>query len=85
MERDPGRDGVGVGDDVGCRHSDHRDPKLSKPMIAALIGGDGVVVLAAIDFDAQPRRRTVEVEDVRADGMLLAKAQAALLAADRGP
>ena len=85
MERDPVGHRVWVGENVGGRHPDHRDAKLFEPMVAALIGGDTVVVLAAVDFDAQLRRRTVEVEYVRADGMLLAKAQAALLAADRGP
>jgi hypothetical protein len=34
-----------------------------------------------IDLDAQPRRRAVEVQDVRPDRVLPSKAQAQLLAA----
>ena len=85
MECDPVGCCVRIGEDVASRDTEDRDSSHSQPSIATFIAGDDLAVVAAIDFDAQARRRAVEVEDVRAGRVLLAEAQAALLAAQGGP
>lgn len=42
-------------------------------------------MLVAIDFNAEPGRWAVEIEDVGSGGVLAAEAQAVLLAAECGP
>jgi hypothetical protein len=53
------------------------DAAFKHPYITPLIalGAISEIVTAAIDFDREPRRLTVEVEDVRSNGVLLAELQ----------
>jgi hypothetical protein len=45
----------------------------------------GILMDWPIDLDAQPRRRTIEIQDVRTNRVLPSKAQAKLLAAQHFP
>ena len=63
---DPLSDRVGIVEHVLCADANDADALLMQPIVAPPIMLGGQIVLRAIDFDAKPRGRAVEVEDVGA-------------------
>jgi len=69
---------VDIFDDIGVPISQNGNAARGKPSVATLVSLDfrRQVVLTAVEFDGEAKSRAIEIEHVRADGVLAPKSMA---------